>query len=295
MIVERGDIDMQTVYVDVYFLINFTIDFLALYFACAMTKMPTTILRLLLGGSVGAATAVINLLVMNEVLGYSILFAGFPLMVLIATKKVSLYRRFKLAFCFSVVEMLLGGMVYLVYGFLDERLGSATDFEVGGSEHRELLILAVIVLVSIGVFKCLVSVFSFSAGSDTVEVDIRINGRRVVAEALVDTGNLARDPFNMKSVMLIGNDVAETLLGSKIESAEDTLELEGKLGCRLRLIPVSFGKVRRLLIGFSPDVVYVKTKRGQHEIDVVVAIDKEGGEYGGREVLVPSVVIRDVY
>ena len=295
MIVERGDIDMQTVYVDVYFLINFTVDFLALYFACAMTKMPTTILRLLLGGSIGAATAVINLLVMNEVLGYSILFAGFSMMVLIATKKISLYRRFKLAFCFSIVEMLLGGMVYLVYDFLDKKLGSATDLEVGGSEHRELLILAVIVLVSIGVFKCLVSVFSFSAGSDTVEVDIRINGRRVVAEALVDTGNLARDPFNMKSVMLIGNDVAKTLLGSKMEFAEDMIELEGKLGCRLRLIPVSFGKVRRLLIGFSPDAVYVRTKRGQHEIDVVVAIDKEGGEYGGREVLVPSVVIRDVY
>ena len=285
---------MQTVYVDVYFLINFTIDFLALYFACAMTKMPTTILRLLLGGSIGAATAVINLLIMHEVMGYFVLLIGFLLMVLFATKKVTLYRRFKLAFCFSVAEMLLGGIVYLVYEFLDEKLASLTDYEVGGSEHRGLLILAVIVLASIGVLKCLVSLFSFSAGCDTVEVDIRIKDRRVVYEALVDTGNLARDPFNMKAVVLIGEDVAETLFGSKIKSLDDTVALEEIIGGRLRLIPVSFGKVRRLLVGFSPDAVYVKTKRGKQEIDVVVAIDKEGGKYGGREVLVPSVVVRDV-
>ena len=135
---------MQTVYVDIYFLINFTIDFLALYFACAMTKMPTTIFRLLISGSVGAVTAVVNLLIMHELIGYFVLLIGFLLMVLTATKKVTLYRRFKLAFCFSIAEMLLGGMVYLVYGILDEKLGYVSDSELGGSEHRELLILAAI-------------------------------------------------------------------------------------------------------------------------------------------------------
>ena len=139
------------------------------------------------------------------------------------------------------------------------------------------------------------SVFAFSAGAKAVEVDIRINGRRVVAEALVDTGNLARDPFNMKSVMLIGENVAARLLDRKIQSSEDLKDIDETLGRRLRLIPVSFGEVRRLLIGISPDAVYIKTPQGLQEIDVVVAIDKEGGEYGGREALVPSVVIRDVF
>ena len=286
---------MQTVYVDIYFLINFTVDFLSLYFACAISKVPTTILRLLLGGSIGALTAVVNLFFTREILAYLALFAGFLLTVLVTTKRISLYRRFKFAFCFSIVEMLLGGMVYLAYGFLDEKIGAVTDPVVGGSEHRGLLILAAIVLASIGVFRCLVSVFAFSAGAKTVEVDIRINGRRVVAEALVDTGNLARDPFNMKSVMLIGENVAARLLDRQIQSSEDLKDIDETLGRRLRLIPVSFGEVRRLLIGFSPDTVYVKTPHGLQEIDVVVAIDKEGGEYGGREALVPSVVIRDVF
>ena len=101
-----------------------------------MTKIPTTILRLLLGGSAGALTAVANLFIANEALGYLALFAGFLLTVFITTKRVTLYRRFKLAFCFSVIEMLLGGMVYLAYGFLNKKLGSLTDPRAGGSEHR---------------------------------------------------------------------------------------------------------------------------------------------------------------
>ena len=285
---------MQTVYVDVYFLINFTIDFLSLYFACAMAKIPTSIIRLLIGGCIGALTAVVNLFVEAEVLGYFVLLFGFISMMIIATKRVTFFRHLKLAFCFSVVEMLLGGIVFFVYDFLDKRLNINDSSVIGGSEHRELLILAVIVLASIGVFKGLVSVFSFSAGAETVEVDIRMKGRRVLADALVDTGNLAKDPFDMKAVMLIGDDVAMKLLGNNIRAIDDTEQLESVLGLRLRLIPVSFGKDRRLLIGFIPDSVFVRTKKGLQEVDVVVAIDKEGGRYGGHKVLVPSVVIRDV-
>ena len=285
---------MQTLYIDVYFLINFSVDFLALYFACSMIRMPTTIVRLLLGGTIGALTAIVNLFLSHEILGYSVLFAGFCGMIFVASRRVSLYRRFKLAFCFSIVEMLLGGLVHLAYGYLDRNLGENADAGIGGSEHRGLLLLAVIVLLSIGVFKCLVSIFTFTGGSTTVEVDIRLNGRRVVTEALVDTGNLAKDPFDMRSVMLVGSDVAEELLNGKLESDDAALRLGGELQRRLRLIPVNFGKRRQLLMGFLPDAVYVGTDKGLQEVDVVIAVDKEGGKYGGRSVLMPSVVIRDV-
>lgn len=285
---------MQTVYVDVYFLINFTIDFLALYFACSMAKMPTTTLKLVLGGSIGALTAIVNLFITNEIVGYFVLLFGFLGMITVAAKRVTLFRYFKLGFCFSVTEMLLGGIVYYVYGFLDDRLSAGNGATMGGSEHRGLLVLAAIVLASIGVFRGLVSIFSFTAGTETVEVDIRMKGRRIVADALVDTGNLANDPLDMRAVMLIGEDTANRLLGSNCGAVYDVEKIECKLGTRFRLIPVSFGKNRKLLVGFKPDAVFVRTEKGLHEVDVVVAIDKDGGGYGGREILVPSVVLRDV-
>ena len=284
---------MQTVYVDIYFLINFTVDFLALYFAALLSKIPTTVIRLSLGAALGAVTAVANLFVETAWLGYSLLVLGFIAMIMASTKKVSLYRRFKLAFCFSIAEMLLGGFVYLLYGFFDKHLESAIQNIVGGGD-RELLILAVLVLVSIGLFKCLVALFSFSSSNRTVEVELRMNGRRVVAEALVDTGNLARDPLDMRAVALIGKAIAGQLLGEECVSLSSPEVLGVGVKKRIRLIPVTFGKHRRLLMGFRPDAVYVKTNKGREEIDIVVAIDEEGGRYGDAEILMPSVAIGDV-
>ena len=49
---------MRTFYIDVYFLINLTVDILALYFSAIFSKTPTSIKRLLIAGIIGAASAV---------------------------------------------------------------------------------------------------------------------------------------------------------------------------------------------------------------------------------------------
>ena len=283
---------MQTVYVDIYFLINFTVDFLSLYFASLLSKIPTTTVRLAIGAILGAVTAIINIFIGSAWQGYGILVLGFLLMITVSSKKVSLYRRFKFAFFFSIVEMLLGGVVYLLYDFFEKQLKNAEDIVGGG--NSSLLILAVLVLISVGIFKCLVSLFSVSSASRIIEVEMRMNGRRVVAEAFVDTGNLARDPLDMRAVMLIGERVAEQILGEDSTRLDTLSEIDSGLKKRIRLIPVSFGRERRLLVGFRPDAVYVNTNKGREEIDIVVAIDKEGGKYGDAEILMPSVAVEDV-
>ena len=284
---------MQTVYVDIYFLINFTVDFLALYFAALLSKIPTTVIRLSVGATFGAVTALANLFIERTWLGYAVLVLGFIAMIIASTKKVSLYRRFKLAFCFSIAEMLLGGFVYLLYDLFERYLEKGIQNVAGGGD-RELLIFAVLVLLSIGLFKCLVALFSFSSSNRTVEVDLRMNGRRVVADALVDTGNLARDPLDMRAVALVGKAIAGQLLGEESASLKSPETLEANVKKRIRLIPVAFGKHRRLLMGFRPDAVYVKTNKGREEIDIVVAIDEDGGRYGDAEILMPAVAIGDI-
>ena len=106
---------MQTLYIDVYFLINFSIDLLSLYFAARIAKLSTTVMRILIAAGVGAVIAIVNIFISTEWLGYLGLFFGFIIMILIAAGRVSLYRKIKYAFCFSVVEMLVGGFVYFMY------------------------------------------------------------------------------------------------------------------------------------------------------------------------------------
>lgn len=285
---------MQTLYIDVYFLINFSIDLLSLYFAARIAKLSTTVMRILIAAGVGAAIAIANIFVSMVWIGYLGLFLGFVIMIIIAAGRVSLYRKIKYAFCFSVVEMLVGGFVYFMYEFLDERLVGLIDAETGGGENRSLLLFALIVLMSIGVFKCLISVFTFSSGTSYVKVRVEMMGRNFTGEALVDSGNTASDPLDNRSVMLLSVDAAEKLLGTSATEMKETSLLPCELKKRVRFIPVSFGGVKKVLVGFRPDSVRVLTDGKEETIDVTLAIDTEGGKYGGTNMLVAAAAIRDV-
>lgn len=291
MFAEGGDI-MQTLYVDVYFLINFSVDVLSLYFASRIVKIRTTVLRLMLGGILGSIVAIANVFINNAVVGYITLFLGFIAMMLVTVGGVGLYRRIKFAFCFSISEMLVGGFVYLLYDFLDGFLPKNSDAE--GVQNRGLLLLSVIILISVGVFKCLISLFSFSMGSNVVNVCIEMRGNKMCAEALVDSGNMATDPLDMRSVMLVSSEISDELIGSRIRDLEDLSILPIDLRKRFRLIPVSFGGDTKILIGFRPDRVTVKQDKKEAAVDVTLAIDKDGGGYGGTRILMPAAAIRDV-
>ena len=53
---------MQTLYIDVYFLINFTVDVLAVYFAVLLSKITTSRIRLILCGLIGAISACLTVI-----------------------------------------------------------------------------------------------------------------------------------------------------------------------------------------------------------------------------------------
>ena len=49
------------------------------------------------------------------------------------------------------------------------------------------------------------------------------------------------------------------------------------------------------MTGVRPDRVVVTRGKVSEEIEFTVAIDKEGGTYGGYEALLPLAVIRDAF
>ena len=60
---------------------------------------------------------------------------------------------------------------------------------------------------------------------------------------------------------------------------------------RIRLIPVSRGGETHVMTGIRPDNVTVKCKDGERSVKLTVVIDKEGGTYGGYEILAPSAIV----
>ena len=284
---------MQTLYIDVYFLINFTVDFIALYFAAVFSKVPTTAPRLLIGSAVGGVISCIIVL-LSEMLILNILlsFIGLPLIIALSTRRVSLRRRIRCALAFLVFGALIGAGVNFFYGILDELVYELLKTSGEGTVNRKMLFFAIIVLISMGVFKMLITLFNNTESERSLEIEIILFDKTVRAEAFVDSGNLAIDPMDMRPILFVKADFAGCFLPEGVVMMEDPDKLDAAMRRRIRLIPISRGDKTQVLVGVRPDGVNLIRRDGvKQPVDLTVAIDKEDGTFGGFYALIPSSVV----
>ena len=283
---------MKTLYIDVYFLINFTVDILSLYFAARFSKTQTDTRRLIIAATVGASVAMAAVFLPEYPL-LKFLAAGVGLFAMgfIAPKGVGAKRRFKYIFSFLIFEALVGGGVSFLWGILDKYISEFFIGADGGAVNRKMLFLSLIILLSIGVFKMLVSFFSNIEGERSVDVEICFLEKSTVVTAFIDSGNLAVDPMDMSPVLFIKKELAKTILPQNIIELCDIDSLDRAIKKRIRLIPVTRGGHTHVLVGVKADSVKVICGDKTEQIPVTLAIDKEGGSFGGFEALMPSAVL----
>lgn len=286
---------LRTLYIDIYFLINFTVDILSLYFATLFSKVPTTNRRLIISGILGAFFAC-GIVFLPDKIFYKLASSFISLLIIgfVATKRILLRRRFKFIFSFIIFEALFGGAVSFIFGILDKYLyGYLSDSE-GGSVNRKILLFSLVILLSIGVFKMLVTFFSNAESEESCEVEIKFLNKKIRVEAFVDSGNLAFDPMDMHPVLLIKKDIAKELFPQSLLELNNIDLLDKEVQKRIRLIPISSGGITRVLTGVRVDSTRIVSGDKGEEICVTVAIDREGGNYGGFSALMPSAALKDV-
>lgn len=285
---------MQTLYVDVYFLINFTVDILALYFSAGFAKIPVSVPRLIISALLGGAYAVLAIiLISNQTVMYPVSALLLVLMILICTKGVGLYRKAKYAISFLLFQIIIGGFVYYSYCTLDKVMDDTDLSEIGG-ENRKLLILSLIVLLSIGVLKLIISFFGSVRSERSASIIVYHNGKENTFEAFVDSGNLAKDPFDKTPVMLINDNTASEIFGENACLSKMLMRSDYKTKSKIRVIPVSIGKVNKILYGIKPDAVYALVGNRREKLSVILAIDEDGDNYGGYPALIPLSALEDI-
>ena len=188
---------------------------------------------------------------------------------------------------------LVGGIVSFVWNLLEDAF---SDYLIEGDVvNRKMLFFALIVLLSIGVFKMLITVMNTAKIDTMIEVEMYFLGNGCSAEALIDTGNLALDPLVMKPVLIIKKELARRFIPVDIIDLSDIDSLDSKVKKRIRLIPITKEGATHVYLGFVPDNVKVRSNGREYSIDVTVAIDKEGGDFGGFLALMPYSAVSNVF
>ena len=140
----------------------------------------------------------------------------------------------------------------------------------------------------------IVSFFSNIESEGSVEIEIDFLGKKQRIQAFIDSGNLAVDPMDMRPVLLLKKEKAKYILPENIIELSDPDALNRDIRKRIRLIPITRGGVTHVLTGIKADSVKIIKNGNAEELFVTVAIDKEGGTYGGYSALMPSAALDNV-
>lgn len=283
---------MKTLYIDIYFLINFTVDIVALYFAALLSKVRTTNIRLIISATMGAFFACVSVFIDSVVLNVCGTIIVLFLLIFISCGKVMIRRACIFGGSFLVFASLIGGFVSYFWELMSRLF---EKYIIPNDQiNRKVLFLAAIILLSIGVFKMFITVINTSNTNSSVVFQIEIEKKLYESEAMVDTGNLAIDPMSMRPVFIIKKSFARKFLSDDIIELSNIDGIPATMKKRIRLIPISRSGETHVLFGIRPDSVRVKTDKGYEEIDVTIAIDKEGGDYGGYLGLMPGTAVQNV-
>lgn len=272
---------METVlYADVLFLINFSMDYLSLFAAARLLALPTKTKRMLAGAALGGIYGVLaTAMAWQGILGALTAFLASCAMGWIAFGRCGGRGGFFRA-VFSVwgIGALLGGFMTVFSGLFQGSVpySAGADFPVA--------IAAAILFVRL---------LCRRGGRGYAEVSFSYGENGYTGRALIDSGNLLRDPISALPVVLIRASEARAFAGGEVDGKFAGIMPDGiGLSPGVRAVPMRGADGTRILYGFLCREVHIR--RGGKSVcrSAVICVDRAAGDgYGGCGVLLPASLL----
>ncbi len=258
---------MSAIYIDVYFFINFAIDFLSLFSVEKVLLIPESKKRCVAGAVIGAIYSVVHFLYQLPTIYHLPVAIG---MVSVITYKKKLWHTLGGVGVFIGAEIFIGGCIYAL-----KKLSDALP-------QKSLVLTAFIIFISvIGYeFYSLVG-FILKKRLSVLSLNARLwhKGKCANLILMIDSGNLVREYSTKKRVIFIKADAIKSAIGDV-----DTLFEREKC----YVIPIDTASGKGSVMGFVPDCIEFSDKKYNDE-EFIVVPDIRGGKFGGYDGIAPLV------
>jgi len=277
----------QTVYVDILFLVNTSMDFLCFFLCSAILGDRLRPLRSLLASALGGSYTICVLLhPASGLLGLLLDAAVCLVMCMIVYGGAGKWRRIPLySALYFAISMALGGFMTALYHMLNRlSLPIVSGGDAPSVSAFFLLALGGGVLTLLGG-----RLFRRRSAVRHCTLSLSYGGRRLSLTALVDSGNLWRDPVSGKPCIVVESEALSPLLPIRPSgNAVQTLSrLPPREAARFRLIPVRTATGEAVLLGLRPDTLAVDGR----ETDALVVMGEVGGADEARALVPASLLL----
>ncbi len=273
------------VYADLYFLVNASMDLLCLMMTAALLHRSIRRWRTILAAGIGGGYALAALLLgIDGVPGLVCDLAAVTVLCAVAffERGMRVWRLLQCAAVDALVSMLLGGVMTALFAWLN-RLN--LPLEALRGDGISVWLFALIAVVS-GLLTLSGGRFLGRAGkTESVTLEATLFGKRLMLRALVDSGNLLRDPVSGKSVIVVERKRLEEVLSYDLLTGDGWMG-DPAIAGRIRLIPTQTATGTGMLRAIRPDRLRLTDQNGTESVDYLLAAADLGDRARGFDALI---------
>lgn len=266
----------MTIYVDVVLIENLIMNYIILLATGLILKTKLKHLRLIIASLLGAIYSIVAYINFLEI--YSNFFLKILLSVIIvyiAFNPQTMKKMWKSLLIFYLTSFVFGGAAFaLIYIIRPQDILMKNGLFLG------TYLLKTVILAAIVAFIVIITAFTIVKTKVTKKdmfcnIEIKLNGKILKTKALIDSGNMLKEPITNTPVVVIERSLLYEYLPKEILNHLDDIiggdlekipeEIRNQYISRLKLIPFSsLGKQNGMLIGIKPE--YLKIIKEEQEI-----------------------------
>lgn len=269
----------MTIYIDIIIVENLIMNYIILYATGLISKSKISHSRLFLASSIGSIYAIMEYISRLNI--YSNIFVKIILSIVIiyiAFYPQNVKSLLKKLVLFYLTTFTFGGVAtYLIYVLKPQNIIIKNGMYVGTYVLKVIFIGAIVGTV------ILIIAFKFAKNKITkkdmiCKVKIKLNGKEIVLDTMVDTGNMLKEPLTGNPVVVVEKTSLYDLMPKEILNNTELI-LGGDFGkipenikneyiSRLKIIPFSsLGKQNGMLIGIKPERLEVINEQSEERKD----------------------------
>ena len=280
----------MTVYLDIVLIENLCMNYIILFATGYILKAKVKHLRLIISALIGG---IYSILAYSEILEiYSNIIMKIILsivMVYVAYKAKNVKILFKQLIIFYLTSFVFGGCSFTLLYFIKPQDILMKDGVLIGTYPLKIALLGGIVGFTITTIAFKVVKHKLSKNDIYCEIEIFLGNNSVKLNAMIDTGNMLKDPITRIPVIVVEKDILYGIIPDKIldnlekiiggDVPEYLYEEENvEYISKFRVIPFnSVGKQNGLLLGFKANkvITYINTNEEELENIIIGIYDKK--------------------
>lgn len=272
----------MTIYIDVVFIENLIMNYIILFATSIIIKIKVKHIRLILASGLGAIYSIIAYMSILEMYSSVILKIILSVIIVyIAYNPQNVKNMWKYLVIFYMTSFVFGGAAFaLIYIVKPQDILMKNGLFLGTYPLKTIILGTIVAFVVIVTsFKLVKSKISKKDMFCTIKINI--NKVEIETKAMIDTGNLLKEPISNTPVIVVEHTLLydcmpkeilnnlENILGGDFENISE--EVKNKYISKLKVIPFSsLGKQNGMLIGIKPEEVTVINDENENKINNVI-------------------------